>query len=312
MVYQMQRIGKGEMGNPAAMALRRVAVQNDATAIIWAGLPAEERQRLEQEERAAIAQAQQAQHLACPPLHENINSSNASNESSPTDFWAAFQHCPVPMALANLGGSLIECNELFCQFTRQSRDKTLLKTIFDFTAKEDLPDTFERISEWLSTSSPAENLGSTSTTSMSSMSDQGNNTNENGGNSRLEPIIVRTCPKYRNGITVSAASGTPPATHDGRTSNVATTAFQVCLTPIKDPQDPRTLRYVCVTLIRNDDNYGSITPLHQCSLPMIWSPTATSSVSSTQTKRHVVVQDEEQDYCPPKREQKKSEFVAIG
>lgn len=120
-------------------------------------------------------------------------------------------------AIANLGGSLIDCNDLFCQFTGYSKQQMASQTIFSLTAKEDLQYAFDRISQWLTPTSSSDPPNSSS----NSKSDP-------------QPIILRS---------------NSSANDKGRT-------LRMRLTPIKnlqsDGDDDNRLQHLCVTLLNDE------------------------------------------------------------
>ena len=202
LVHQMQHMGTGALGWPAVQAAKHAAAKHGVTHIVWAGTP--------------------------PPVVEQDSRSDDDDDedplttTSPSNFSAIFQNCPVAMAIATLGGTIVDCNERFCQALCEQRETLLTgtpmvksrvpaKTIFNLTAKEDLQNAFAQISDWLTP--PADQEAS----------------------SPLPPIVLRT-----------AASTTNNGAVDRN--------LRLCLTPIQRPQD-KTLRFLCVTLV--NDNSAS-------------------------------------------------------
>ena len=70
-----------------------------------------------------------------------------------------FHRAPVGMAIASLGGTLLDCNDFFCLLTNAQFTKEEIRrqrgSIFNLLPKEDLQDAFERISQLLTDSTSA-------------------------------------------------------------------------------------------------------------------------------------------------------------
>jgi PAS domain len=122
LVQQVQQIGQGVLGESAAATIRHVAEKNHVTEIVWpngAGLS----------------------HLQNPPL-------TSPPEILP-DYASAFRNSPVAMAIATLGGSLMDCNAQFCETTQMTKEQVSAQTIFTLVDKEELGNAFDKISQWL-------------------------------------------------------------------------------------------------------------------------------------------------------------------
>lgn len=120
MVHQLNKIGEGALGAPASSAVRHVAEKNGVTQIVW------------------------------PNNQTNIKASGPTpSEQAAPDYAVAFRNAPVAMAIATLGGNLLDCNEQFCQVTNLSKLQVKSQTIFTLIDQDELTNAFDRISQWI-------------------------------------------------------------------------------------------------------------------------------------------------------------------
>ena len=87
-----------------------------------------------------------------PPANLEPEHNTTHQNSEQVLYSTVFQSAPVGMALASLGGQLLEGNALFCQWAQRStsdlRDAQM--TVFHLMAPSDLPEAFAKIHAWLS------------------------------------------------------------------------------------------------------------------------------------------------------------------
>jgi hypothetical protein len=193
----MQLIGSGVQGPQAAQAIRHVAAQNGVWSLgNFGGVPP----------KSAMSFYQQQ-----PPQQTQSNTDIAGQEGmaatdvDPSDYRFVFNSCGFGMAIASMGGALIDCNQLFCDLSNYSKQELCSLTIFNLTAREDLQHAFDLISQLIS---PAAIQG--------------------GQLHEPKPILLRGAMKNRNdlGICMSMVKG-----EDG-------VAKCFCVTLIKNPVSP--------------------------------------------------------------------------
>lgn len=217
LVHQMQQISSGALGRPALQAARHAAAKHGVTHIVWADSPSSS---TTPSPAAAVVVVD----------HSSSDEDDAVSSPSSASFADMFQSCPVPMALATLGGTFVDCNERFCQATGQTRDSLLTggpeaassggdrqapaKTIFNLTAQDELQTAFDQISDWLTPSTDA---------------------------ASRSPIVLKTT------LMPSSSASSPTEKN-----------LRLCLTPVQRPQD-QTLRFLCVTVM--DSQGGPLTTL---------------------------------------------------
>jgi hypothetical protein len=201
LVHQLTQIGEGALGVQASNLVRQVAERNGVTDIVWPNDPDPDQ-------------------VPLPPQHNVSNypipqQSSFSNTSNTPDYAVAFRNAPVAMAIATLGGTLIDCNDRFTQVTTLTKTQLPSHTIFTLIDQEELTDAFHRISQWIFS------MQTTNTT-----------TNTNPTN----PILLKS---------IVADTNTIDEDDDPR--------LQVCLSPIQETNTPHnhtnSLRYLCVTLV---------------------------------------------------------------
>jgi hypothetical protein len=107
------------------------------------------------------------------------------------------------MAVASMGGSFIDCNRLFTELSGYSKQELCALTIFNLTARQNLREAFDLISQMISPPASA-------------------------GEPDTKPIVLRGVMKHRNdlGIAMSLVKG-----EDG-------VAKCFCVTLVKNPTSP--------------------------------------------------------------------------
>lgn len=150
-------IGGGALGQPAANAVRHVAAQNG----IWSlgnfgGVPP----------KSAMMYYQPGAANTVPSETGELTSSDGSSQQDPTlmpnkiephEYRYVFNSCAVGMAIASMGGAFIDCNKLFCDLSEYTKQEVCSMTIFNLTARQDLQNAFDLISQMLS--SPPDQSG---------------------------------------------------------------------------------------------------------------------------------------------------------
>lgn len=63
------------------------------------------------------------------------------------DYKGVFQYSAMPMAVASMDGSFLDCNLAFCDITGYSRAEVLQRSFFNFTPPQELQMTFSIVSE---------------------------------------------------------------------------------------------------------------------------------------------------------------------
>jgi hypothetical protein len=78
---------------------------------------------------------------------ELIKGTSISSKSEPSLYEFAFKSCGVGMAIASLGGDIMECNDAFANVTGVSKMDACTKTLFNFMVRQHLDAAFEMISK---------------------------------------------------------------------------------------------------------------------------------------------------------------------
>ncbi|KAL3920105.1 MAG: hypothetical protein SGILL_003427 [Bacillariaceae sp.] len=160
LVQQIQMIGGGALGQPAATAVRHVAAQNGVWSLgNFGGVPPKSAMMYHQsgsseggEATPSETQEQEQQPEGTAVLPSKIEEG---------DYRHIFNSCTVGMAIASMGGAFIDCNKLFCQLSAFSKQEVCSMTVFNLTSRQDLQPAFDLISQMLS--APADpNTASTS------------------------------------------------------------------------------------------------------------------------------------------------------
>jgi PAS domain-containing protein len=162
LIQQMQMIGGGQLGSQAAHAIRHVAAQTGVWSLgNFGGVPP----------RSAMSSAQQEQEPNAVQSMSNTSSDHSISASTSTaaastndqlmkniedhDYRFVFNSCAVGMAIASMGGAFIDCNQLFINLSEYNKQEICGLTIFNLTARDDLQNAFDLISQMISP--PAEN-----------------------------------------------------------------------------------------------------------------------------------------------------------
>jgi len=150
LVQQIQMIGGGALGQPAANAVRHVAAQNGVWSLgNFGGVPPKSAMMYHQQPSMSSVQSdggaamQQQQQAA-------RDGSVLPNKIEEPDYRYVFNSCTVGMAIASMGGAFIDCNNLFCQLSNYTKQEVCSMTIFNLTARQDLQHAFDLISQMLS------------------------------------------------------------------------------------------------------------------------------------------------------------------
>lgn len=193
----MQLIGGGAHGEQAAVAVRHFAAQNGVWTLgNFGGVPPKSAMTFV-EPPTTISQP-----LAQPPQESNALQ---QNKVEPSDYRFIFNSCGAGMAIASMGGTFIDCNQLFSQLSDYSKQEICSLTLFNLTARQDLQQAFDQISRLIS---PPMNVEK----------------NEE----RVKPIVLRGAMKNRDdlGMSISLVKG-----EDG-------IAKCFCVTLVKNPASP--------------------------------------------------------------------------
>lgn len=147
LVQQMQMIGGGALGQQASTAIRHVAAQNGVWSLgNFGGVPPNSAMTFYQgTEESTTPDAVQ-----CESTDVLLTASMKDH-----DYRFVFNSSPVGMAVASMGGALIDCNKLFCQLSNYSKQEVCSMTIFNFTSRQDLHHAFDLISKMISPPSDA-------------------------------------------------------------------------------------------------------------------------------------------------------------
>ena len=189
----MQMIGNGAHGPQAAQAVRHVAAQNGVWSLgNFGDIPP----------KSAMSPFYQGGSGARAD-QSSTDPTQHANKIDTSEYKYVFNSCGVGMAILNLGGAFIDCNQLFCQLSNYTKQQICGMTVFNLTAREDLQTAFDLISQMISP--PVESR------------DQ-----------EAKPIVLRGSMKNRNdiGLCISLVKG-----EDG-------IAKCFCATLIKNPKSP--------------------------------------------------------------------------
>jgi len=156
LIQQMQMIGSGALGPQAAKAMRHAAAQNGVWALgNFGGAPppmiVSAPPPMTVQEIQTVTPVQ-AQHIPSMEMSEQVH-----HQPPPTDvrqiskvqdedYKRIFYSSSVAMAVASMGGAIVDANDLFCRLSGYSREELRAMTIFNLTARTDLYHAFDRIS----------------------------------------------------------------------------------------------------------------------------------------------------------------------
>jgi hypothetical protein len=144
----MQLIGSGAHGPQAAAVIRQVAAQNGVWSLgnFGGAPPATAMSIYGNTSNSSIASVSSSQE----------DTGGAATKVEPHDYRFIFDSCGVGMAVASMGGAFIDCNQLFCELSSYTKQELCSLTIFNLTAKQNLREAFDLISQMIS---PPMNLG---------------------------------------------------------------------------------------------------------------------------------------------------------
>jgi len=162
----MQQIGSGQLGQQAASAIRHVAAQNGVWSLgDFGGFPPRSAMTNGDIVPSAVAQSTNVSNASS----EQSDNAESSSTDSPSvaapaasannqlvkdigdhDYRFVFNSCAIGMAIASMGGAFIDCNKLFIQLSEYNKQEICGLTIFNMTAKDDLQNAFDLISQMIS------------------------------------------------------------------------------------------------------------------------------------------------------------------
>jgi len=177
LVNEVQRISNGAIGPKAAVAIRHVAAQNGVYNVANLG------------DASQISGVPQSVGSTEHGLQDNLSDTLQDRE-----YRCVFNSCSVGMAIATMGGSIIDCNVAFTQLSNYTKQELKAMTIFNLTSREDLQGAFDMMSK-LITPPPQGGLDA-----------DGNNVEDN---THQPPVILRSSIRHRNdlGLSVSLIRG---------------------------------------------------------------------------------------------------------
>ncbi len=157
LVQQIQMIGGGALGQPAATAVRHVAAQNGVWSLgNFGGVPPKSAMMYHQP--GAVSGDHQSSDLGVQQASsQSQDSTLLPSKISDPDYRYVFNSSTVGMAIASMGGAFIDCNKLFGQLSEYSKQEVCSMTIFNITARSDLQHAFDLISQMLS--APTDSAG---------------------------------------------------------------------------------------------------------------------------------------------------------
>lgn len=138
----MQLIGSGAQGPQAADAIRQVAAQNGVWSLgNFGGMPPRNAMSI-------YGAGNNTSMVGTPATQETTGA--AANRVEPSDYRFIFNACGVGMAIASMGGAFVDCNQLFCDLSGYSKQELCSLTIFNLTARQNLREAFDLISQMIS------------------------------------------------------------------------------------------------------------------------------------------------------------------
>ena len=271
---QVQQIQQGAMGNNVRRALQAAAAKNDLPVPGLYPLPAASA-------NIPIAPAvvpTMQQSSECPAGAVNTNNNGVSNsndgsgkemefdpltEVQDNDYPDIWNHASVGMALATLGGTFLDCNEVFCSLLFCSRQELRNLSIFhllsnsktqqdqqDPLMKSNLQVAFDQISQLLERINMQNSRFNSSDDGSSDNSNSGSqmSTDAMGTAKPLPPVILRGSVQghHHLGLAVSVVEAENHEENDGNTSSNSESEV---------PRKPR--QYFCVTLVQHPSIFGT-------------------------------------------------------
>jgi hypothetical protein len=144
-------IGGGALGQPAANAVRHVAAQNGVWSLgNFGGVPPKSAMMYYQGGVANAVPSETGELTSSDGSSQNDLNLMSSNKIEPHEYRYVFNSCAVGMAVASMGGAFIDCNKLFCDLSEYTKQEICSMTIFNLTARQDLQNAFDLISQMLS------------------------------------------------------------------------------------------------------------------------------------------------------------------
>lgn len=145
LVQQVQRIGSGALGQQAASAVRHVAAQNGVWSLgNFGGVPPKSAMLYHQSSATGGPVADETQSGV------STSSGSLSSTIEEADYRHVFNAATIGMAIASMGGAIIDCNKFFCQVSNYTKQEICSLTVFNLTARQDLQSAFDLISQMLS------------------------------------------------------------------------------------------------------------------------------------------------------------------
>lgn len=167
LVQEVQRIGNGAIGEKNAYAMRQSASQNSTT--------------------SAVSETRN------PPQDQAAVGNNWTADTlGDSEYRCVFNSCSVGMAIATLGGQIVECNQAFTQLSSYTKQEVMAMTVFNLTSREDLQGAFDSMSKLI-------------TPPTGELDAVGNNIMDTS----QSPVILRSGIPHRNdlGLSVSLIRG---------------------------------------------------------------------------------------------------------
>jgi PAS domain-containing protein len=154
LVQQMQLIGGGAHGPQAAAAIRHVAAQNGVWSLgNFGGVPPKSAMSFydpSNKNTVAATNADVQQQQQQPTAQDTMCPFDQNVTVEPSEYRFVFNSCGAGMAIASMGGAFIDCNKLFCQLSNYSKQEICSLTIFNLTARQDLQQAFDKVSQLIS------------------------------------------------------------------------------------------------------------------------------------------------------------------
>lgn len=202
LVQQMQLIGSGAHGPQAAAAIRHVAAKNGVWSLgNFGGVPPKSAMTFYGPGSGEPQKKPEQQQGSTIPFGQ-------AKDVDPNEYRFVFNACGAGMAITSMGGAFIDCNQLFCQLSHYTKQEICSLTIFNLTARQDLQNAFDQISQLISPP----------------MDDAGLQLSRE----KPKPVVIRGAMKYRDdlGMSIALVKG-----DDG-------VAKCFCVTLVKNPESP--------------------------------------------------------------------------
>jgi len=226
LVQQMQLIGGGAHGPQAAQAIRHFAAQNGVWSLgNFGGVPPKSAMTPFYNQATTVPQSQPSA-AAQPDASASSSNPLGQTKIDPSEYRFIFNSCGAGIAIASMGGAFIDCNQLFCQLSNYTKQEVCALTVFNMTARQDLQQAFDQISQLISP--PLEAAPSLTGDSGTSSSVAAGSTSAVSNAPPTKPIVLRGSMKNRDdlGMSISLVRG-----EDG-------IAKCFCVTLVKNPASP--------------------------------------------------------------------------